>query len=150
MRSQNPASIEDYIQLFVGQVENLRPGPEGAPNRPAGSTHNAGATPAPFAAWRYVGQAIQPAIPLSSGIKPGASPAAFEAALEAALSEERFFVGLRLTEGIRPAPEEWLRFADPIRRFIDSGLLETAGGMLRLTNRGVMLSNEVFQEFLTA
>jgi len=101
MRSQNPASIEDYV-----------------------------------------GQAIQPAIPLSSGIKPGASPAA--------LIEERFFVGLRLTEGIRPEPDEWLRFAAPIHRFIDDGLLETAGGILRLTNRGVMLSNEVFQEFLTA
>jgi oxygen-independent coproporphyrinogen-3 oxidase len=71
-------------------------------------------------------------------------------AIEAALTEERFFVGLRLTEGIRPEPEEWRRFAGPIRRFIDSGLLETAGGILRLTNRGVMLSNEVFQEFLTA
>jgi oxygen-independent coproporphyrinogen-3 oxidase len=69
---------------------------------------------------------------------------------EAALAEEHFFVGLRLTEGIRPQPEEWLRFAQPIRRFVDSGLLETADGMLRLTNRGVMLSNEVFQEFLPA
>lgn len=105
MRSQNPASIEEYV-----------------------------------------GQAIQPAIPLSSGIKPGASPAA----LASARAEERFFVGLRLTTGIRPAPEEWRRFADPIRRFIDAGLLETAGGMLRLTNRGVLLSNEVFQEFLPA
>lgn len=69
---------------------------------------------------------------------------------EAARSEERFFVGLRLTEGIRPEPEEWLRFDEPIRRFVDAGLLETAGGILRLTNRGVLLSNEVFQEFITA
>jgi oxygen-independent coproporphyrinogen III oxidase len=80
-----------------------------------------------------------------SSVKPGASPA-----VEAHLAEERFFVGLRLTEGIRPQPEEWLRFAEPIHRFVDAGLLETAGGTLRLTNRGVMLSNEVFQEFLTA
>jgi oxygen-independent coproporphyrinogen-3 oxidase len=90
MRSQNPASIDDYV-----------------------------------------GHAIQPAP-------------------EAALVEERFFVGLRLTEGIRPEPDEWRRFDGPIHRFIDAGLLETAGGVLRLTNRGVMLSNEVFQEFLTA
>jgi oxygen-independent coproporphyrinogen III oxidase len=89
----------------------------------------------------YVGQAIQPAIPLSSGIKPGASPA---------VAEERFFVGLRLTEGIRPQPEEWRRFAEPIHRFLNAGLLETSGGVLRLTNRGIMLSNEVFQEFLPA
>jgi oxygen-independent coproporphyrinogen-3 oxidase len=61
---------------------------------------------------------------------------------------ERFFVGLRLSAGIRPSHEEWERFAQPIRRGIDQGLLETAGGALRLTDRGVMLSNEVFQEFL--
>jgi oxygen-independent coproporphyrinogen-3 oxidase len=69
---------------------------------------------------------------------------------EPALAEERFFVGLRLIEGIRPAPAEWRRFAAPIRRFVDAGLLENAGGILRLTSRGVMLSNEVFQEFLPA
>jgi putative oxygen-independent coproporphyrinogen III oxidase len=63
--------------------------------------------------------------------------------------DERFFVGLRLMEGIRPAPEEWRRFAQPIRRFLDAGLLETDDGALRLTPRGVLLSNEVFQEFLT-
>jgi oxygen-independent coproporphyrinogen-3 oxidase len=64
------------------------------------------------------------------------------------LPHERFFVGLRLSAGIRPSPEEWDRFQQPIQRFVDSGLLETADGMLRLTSRGVMLSNEVFQEFL--
>ena len=61
---------------------------------------------------------------------------------------ERFFVGLRLMAGIRPAPEEWVRFAKPIGRFVDAGLLESDGGALRLTSRGVLLSNEVFQEFL--
>jgi len=63
--------------------------------------------------------------------------------------EERFFVGLRLTQGIRPEPREWEHFREPIQRFLDQGLLETDGRMLRLTSRGVMLSNEVFQEFLT-
>jgi oxygen-independent coproporphyrinogen-3 oxidase len=62
--------------------------------------------------------------------------------------EERFFVGLRLMAGVRPEPQEWVRFDEPIRRFIDSGLLETSGGILRLTKRGVLLSNEVFQEFI--
>ena len=61
---------------------------------------------------------------------------------------ERFFVGLRLMEGIRPEPEEWRRFAEPIRRFVEAGLLETEDGALRLTDRGVLLSNEVFQEFI--
>ena len=63
--------------------------------------------------------------------------------------EEHFFVGLRLTTGIRPETREWLHFREPIRRFLEQGLLETDGANLRLTNRGVMLSNEVFQEFLT-
>jgi oxygen-independent coproporphyrinogen-3 oxidase len=62
--------------------------------------------------------------------------------------EERFFVGLRLAQGIRPSPSEWQHFREPIRRFIEQGLLAAEGGALRLTDRGVMLSNEVFQEFL--
>jgi oxygen-independent coproporphyrinogen-3 oxidase len=66
------------------------------------------------------------------------------------LDEERFYVGLRLAQGVRPAPTEWLRFAEPIQRFLDAGLLETDDGILRLTGRGVLLSNEVFQEFLTS
>jgi oxygen-independent coproporphyrinogen-3 oxidase len=63
-------------------------------------------------------------------------------------SDERFFLGLRLTAGIRPEAEEWRRFDAPIHRFLDAGLLETDGATLRLTGRGVLLSNEVFQEFL--
>jgi oxygen-independent coproporphyrinogen-3 oxidase len=62
--------------------------------------------------------------------------------------EERFFVGLRLTEGVTPTREEWDRFAGPIGRFVEAGLLETRDGVLRLTGSGVLLSNEVFQEFL--
>ncbi len=64
------------------------------------------------------------------------------------LSEEKFFVGLRLAAGVHPTPEEWRRFDTPIRRFVNEGLLEAHGGVLRLSNRGVLLSNEVFQEFL--
>ena len=65
-------------------------------------------------------------------------------------AEERFFVGLRLSEGISPHPEEWLRFDAPIRRFLSDGLLARDGERLRLTNRGVLLSNEVFAEFITS
>jgi oxygen-independent coproporphyrinogen-3 oxidase len=67
----------------------------------------------------------------------------------AAGDDERLFVGLRLSEGVRPTATDWQRFDAPIRRFLDAGLLETDDGILRLTARGVMLSNEVFQEFLT-
>jgi oxygen-independent coproporphyrinogen III oxidase len=74
-------------------------------------------------------------------------PAAFTPAHP---EEERFFVGLRLMSGVRPKPEEWQRFRAPIRRFVDEGLLESEDGLLRLTGRGVLLSNEVFQEFITS
>jgi oxygen-independent coproporphyrinogen III oxidase len=63
---------------------------------------------------------------------------------------ERLYLGLRLAEGVRPTDAEWQTYAAPIRRFLDDGLLETSGGALRLTGRGVLLSNEVFQEFLPA
>ena len=74
--------------------------------------------------------------------------AAGESAHSSNPGEEKFFVGLRLAAGIRPSPEEWLKFDAPIRRFEAEGLLEREGGTLRLSNRGVLLSNEVFQEFL--
>lgn len=61
---------------------------------------------------------------------------------------EKFFVGLRLMSGIRPSPAEWRLYEQPIHRFLDAGLLEASGGTLRLTPRGVLLSNEVFQEFV--
>ncbi len=61
---------------------------------------------------------------------------------------ERFFLGLRLSEGLRPTPEEWRRHDAAIRRFLDAGLVETDGRSLRLTGRGVLLSNEVFEEFI--
>jgi oxygen-independent coproporphyrinogen-3 oxidase len=64
------------------------------------------------------------------------------------VDEERFFVGLRLLAGIRPQSQEWQRFEKPIQHFLDEGLLESEDGVLRLTGRGVLLSNEVFQEFI--
>jgi putative oxygen-independent coproporphyrinogen III oxidase len=65
-------------------------------------------------------------------------------------AEERFFVGLRLSQGIQPLAEEWLQFEQPIARFIAEGLLARDGSRLRLTDRGVLFSNEVFAEFITS
>jgi oxygen-independent coproporphyrinogen-3 oxidase len=62
--------------------------------------------------------------------------------------EERFFVGLRLSDGIRPTEAEWSRFAAPIRKWTGLGMLEQDNGTLRLSSKGVLISNEVFQEFL--
>jgi len=62
--------------------------------------------------------------------------------------EERFFVGLRLLDGIEPVHEEWVRFAEPIGKWERAGMLERAGSRLRLTPQAVLVSNEIFQEFL--
>jgi len=63
-------------------------------------------------------------------------------------SEERFFVGLRLTQGVLLESEEWRKFEQPISRFLADGLLARDHERLRLTDRGVLLSNEVFAEFI--
>ncbi|HZQ55744.1 MAG TPA: radical SAM family heme chaperone HemW [Bryobacteraceae bacterium] len=71
-----------------------------------------------------------------------------EALATPAPSEEHFYVGLRLMDGIEPSPTEWSRFAQPIEKWTQAGMLERAGTRLRLTDRGVLLSNEIFQEFV--
>jgi oxygen-independent coproporphyrinogen-3 oxidase len=56
---------------------------------------------------------------------------------------EAFFLGLRLREGI-----ESDAFPDVIEKFIGDGLMERSGTRVKLTSRGVLLSNEVFAGFL--
>lgn len=58
---------------------------------------------------------------------------------------EHFFLGLRLSKGIEG---DWSPFRPAIEHFIADGLLETNNNSLRLTSRGVLLSNEVFAEFV--
>jgi oxygen-independent coproporphyrinogen-3 oxidase len=76
----------------------------------------------------------------------GESPRA--GCVEANPVEEKFFVGLRLSQGVRPDSAEWRLYGDVIDRFIGDGLLEHDNGAVRLTERGVLVSNEVFQEFI--
>lgn len=64
-------------------------------------------------------------------------------------AEERFFVGLRLMEGVEPSAEDEQRHAAAIGRGLAAGVLERAGKRLRLTPRGVLVSNELFEEFLS-
>ena len=66
----------------------------------------------------------------------------------AAHPNERFYVGLRLVAGVTPTGEEWSRHALTIEKFEQAGLLEHTGSQLRLTPRGVLLSNEVFAAFV--
>jgi oxygen-independent coproporphyrinogen-3 oxidase len=70
------------------------------------------------------------------------APAAIARIPAEPLSEE-LFLGLRLREGIASNA-----FPDVIEKFVNDGLLERASGRVRLTPRGVLLSNEVFAEFV--
>jgi oxygen-independent coproporphyrinogen-3 oxidase len=58
---------------------------------------------------------------------------------------EKFFLGLRLARGIE-AP--FAPFEAEIQKHLASGLLQRTGARLHLTPRGVLLSNEVFSEFV--
>lgn len=69
---------------------------------------------------------------------------------EAHPDEEKFFVGLRLTEGVETDRADWQRFGAAFERLLSLGMMEQTGARLRLTPRGVMVSNEIFQEFIAA
>lgn len=64
------------------------------------------------------------------------------------LASERYLTGLRLMEGVDLAAEDEGRFGAAVERFQAEGLVEREGARVRLTRRGVMLSNEVFEAFL--
>jgi oxygen-independent coproporphyrinogen-3 oxidase len=70
-------------------------------------------------------------------------------ATAAIMQEERFFVGLRLMRGVRADAPDWERYGSSIERLREAGLLLVEGDRLRLTSRGVLLSNEVFGEFIS-
>jgi oxygen-independent coproporphyrinogen-3 oxidase len=80
-------------------------------------------------------------------IEAGVSPCVEE--LPAQLEEERFYLGLRLLDGVRPDAGGRRRFQPVIERFREAGLLEDDGETLRLTARGVLVSNEIFREFVS-
>lgn len=76
------------------------------------------------------------------------SPRTAETAADS--GEERFLVGLRLSEGVSLRPGDRDRLHGTIARFVEQGLLADEGERLRLTGKGILLSNEVFEEFLAA
>ncbi|MEP7367045.1 MAG: radical SAM family heme chaperone HemW [Acidobacteriota bacterium] len=91
-------------------------------------------------------QNIESAQAYVQAIEGGASPRAAETPADPA--SERFFVGLRLSAGVELDAADEVRYGDLFRRLGEDGLIERAGRRVKLTARGVMVSNEVFQEFL--
>jgi oxygen-independent coproporphyrinogen-3 oxidase len=80
------------------------------------------------------------------------SPVTAEYALQ-----EAFFLGLRLNRGVdlgtvrlEFGQEQVGAYKESISELIDAGLLETEGSTIRLTAKGRMLSNEVFERFISA
>jgi oxygen-independent coproporphyrinogen-3 oxidase len=71
--------------------------------------------------------------------------------------EESFFLGLRLNAGVRLRELEQSFGVDAVQALesvitqtVADGLLERRADSLRLTSRGRLLSNEVFERFLAA
>ena len=69
--------------------------------------------------------------------------------------EEVFFLGLRLNQGVKLGQvalefgENAVgRYQSQIAELTESGLVVVEDGWLRLTNRGRLLSNDVFSRFL--
>jgi oxygen-independent coproporphyrinogen-3 oxidase len=77
-----------------------------------------------------------------------ADPLARATDTPAVAAEEHFFVGLRLDAGIEPTPEEWRRFSAPIEKWTRAGMLIEEASRLRLSPGGVLVSNEILEDFL--
>lgn len=71
--------------------------------------------------------------------------------------EETFFLGLRLTNGIDLSKvatdfgdSALAEFRPPIAEMITAGMIEQRGNSIRLTARGRLLSNDVFERFIAS
>lgn len=86
----------------------------------------------------------------------GGSPLQKTVVSRASTLEETFFLGLRLNRGVdlrevarACTPVELQAYRGIIAELVSNGLLEQHQGCIHLTPRGRLLSNEVFQRFLT-
>ena len=85
-----------------------------------------------------------------AGVSPTRTPVPAQAAVE-----ENFFLGLRLNRGVdlkdlakESGEAAIVAVSDVISDCVGSGLLEREGDVIRLTARGRLLSNEVFERFI--
>jgi oxygen-independent coproporphyrinogen-3 oxidase len=91
-----------------------------------------------------------------TGLRPwGGEPVETAWLSPARQHEEAWFLGLRLNAGVEVAAlerefgrEMVARAMEAVGRLVENGLLTSDGKSVRLTPRGRLLSNDVFQEFL--
>ncbi len=89
-------------------------------------------------------------------IEAGESAVAWREAIDAGpCQEEMIFLGLRLTGGVdwgrireACAPDRAEAWDESFGELAELGLVERQGSVVRLTRRGMLLSNEVFQRFI--
>ncbi|MCG6922867.1 MAG: radical SAM family heme chaperone HemW [Acidobacteria bacterium] len=89
-------------------------------------------------------------------VEEGRGPLAGERVLDAReRAQDALLTGLRRTEGVdlatlrhRHGIDPSVEWADALGEVAQAGLVETAGDRLRLTDRGMLLSNEVFRIFV--
>ncbi|HEX7294793.1 MAG TPA: radical SAM family heme chaperone HemW [Pyrinomonadaceae bacterium] len=89
-------------------------------------------------------------------VESDASPIVQEQLLSTAdLRSEALFLGLRLMRGVDTRRYRELFGVDPntehqeeLARFVDAGLVEIQGDLLKLTRAGALMSNEVFAAFV--
>ena len=128
---------QDFI---LGRL--LKPAARAGDKPGAGYKPAAGCKPAPHesghAGWRWSN--VETAAEYVDRLAKGESPVAEYSPADPVA--EGFFLGLRLDRGIEKTSDE------KIGRFVRDGLLEDNGSRVRLTPRGVLLSNEVFAAFV--
>ncbi|MEJ2109182.1 MAG: radical SAM family heme chaperone HemW [Acidobacteriota bacterium] len=91
-----------------------------------------------------------------SSLESGKSPVAWRRILnEEEMLQEKLFLGLRLNRGIQwdklleEYPGEWIdKYEQPLRKLDRQGLVQWKNSTVRLTTRGMLLSNEIFQLFV--
>jgi putative oxygen-independent coproporphyrinogen III oxidase len=100
-------------------------------------------------------EAVRFSTPDSLEAYVGESPLIRTQVSSTAALEETFFLGLRLTCGVdlRQVAAKFgesavAGFSESIVDFVQTGLLDRQGDVVRLTPRGRLLSNEVFERFL--
>ena len=85
----------------------------------------------------------------------GSAPDCISVSPEEAL-QEAFFLGLRLNRGVDFAEiakefgDAAAGYSEAVAELVEAGLVERAGTIIRLTLRGRMISNEVFERFVSA
>ena len=85
---------------------------------------------------------------LQAYVKGDFSPVSREVLSKKEILEERMFLGLRKMKGVQVTEELQRVYGSVLQKLIREGLLEQAGDFVRLTDRGIDVSNYALAEFL--